>query len=71
MAIRYSYSNSLGETFSALNNYNITQEIINQSSVVNYVSGYNNFTQYIFSSTNSDRVSTTFSKTFNKSETSL
>ena len=65
MAIKYSYSNSLGETFSALNDYNITQEIISQSSVVNYISGYaSNFTQYVFSSTNSDRVSTTFSKTF-------
>ena len=31
MAIKYSYSNSLGETFSALNNNNyITKEIINQ-----------------------------------------
>lgn len=65
MAIKYSYSNSLGETFSALNNdNNITNEIINQSSVVNYVEGYaSNFTQYVFSSTNSDTVSTTFNKT--------
>ena len=66
MAIKYSYSNSLGETFSAYNNNNnITKEIINQSSVVNYISGYaSNFTQYVFSSTNSDTVSTTFNKTF-------
>lgn len=66
MAIKYSYSNSLGETFSALNNdNNITQEIINQSSVVNYVYNANsNFTQCVFSSTNSDTVSTTFNKTF-------
>lgn len=64
MAIKYSYSNSLGETFSAYNDYNITQEIISQSSVVNYISGYaSNFTQYVFSSTNSDTVSTTFNKT--------
>lgn len=65
MAIKYSYSNSLGETFSALNNKNdITKEIINQSSVVNYVENIeSNFTQYIFSSTNSDTVSTTFNKT--------
>lgn len=65
MAIKYSYSNSLGETFSALNNNNdITKEIINQSSVVNYVENINsNFTQYVFSSTNSDTVSTTFNKT--------
>ena len=65
MAIKYSYSNSLGETFSAFNEYDIAQEIINQSSVVNYISGYaSNFTQYVFSSTNSDTVSTTFNKTF-------
>lgn len=65
MAIKYSYSNSLGETFSAFNNNNITKEIISQSSVVNYISGYaSNFTQYVFSSTNSDTVSTTFNKTF-------
>lgn len=65
MAIKYSYSNSLGETFSAFNNYNITQEIISQSSVVNYIGGRaSNFTQYVFSSTNSDTVSTTFNKTF-------
>ena len=65
MAIKYSYSNSLGETFSAYNDYNISQEIISQSSVVNYIGGYeSNFTQYVFSSTNSDRVSTTFNKTF-------
>ena len=65
MAIKYSYSNSLGETFSALNNNNIiTKEIINQSSVVNYVENIeSNFTQYVFSSTNSDTVSTTFNKT--------
>lgn len=64
MAIKYSYSNSLGETFSAFNDYNITQEIINQSSVVNYVENIeSNFTQYVFSSTNSDTVSTTFNKT--------
>ena len=64
MAIKYSYSNSLGETFSALNNdNNITKEIINQSSVVNYVENIeSNFTQYVFSSTNSDTVSTTFNK---------
>ena len=67
MAIKYSYSNSLGETFSALNNKNnINKEIINQSSVVNYVSNIaSNFTQYVFSSTNSDTVSTTFNKTLN------
>ena len=66
MAIKYSYSNSLGETFSAINNNNyITKEIINQSSVVNYISGYaSNFASYVFSSTNSDTVSTTFNKTF-------
>ena len=65
MSIKYSYSNSLGETFSAFNYYNITQEMINQSSVINYISGYaSNFTQYVFSSTNSDTVSTTFNKTF-------
>ena len=64
-AFTYSYSNSLGETFSAINNNNITQEIINQSSVVNYVENIkSNFTQYVFSSTNSDTVSTTFNKTF-------
>ena len=65
MAIKYSYSNSLGETFSALNNNNnITKEIINQSSVINYVENIeSNFTQYVFSSTNSDTVSTTFNKT--------
>lgn len=66
MAIKYSYSNSLGETFSALNNdNNITKEIISQSSVVNYIKGsaVSNFTQYVFSSTNSDTVSTTFNKT--------
>lgn len=65
MAVKYSYSNSLGETFSAFNDYNITQEIISQSSVVNYISDHeSNFTQYVFSSTNSDTVSTTFNKTF-------
>lgn len=65
MAIKYSYSNSLGETFSAFNDYDITREIISQSSVVNYIDGYaSNFTQYVFSSTNSDTVSTTFNKTF-------
>ena len=66
MAIKYSYSNSLGETFSALNNNNnISKEIIDQSSVVNYVENIaSNFTQYVFSSTNSDTVSTTFNKTF-------
>lgn len=65
MAIKYSYSNSLGKTFSAFNDYNINQEIISQSSVVNYIRGYtSNFTQYVFSSTNSDTVSTTFNKTF-------
>ena len=65
MAIKYSYSNSLGETFSALNNNNnITKEIINQSSIVNYVENIeSNFTQCVFSSTNSDTVSTTFNKT--------
>lgn len=65
MAIKYSYSNSLGETFSAFNgNNNITKEIINQSSVVNYVENIaSNFTQCVFSSTNSDTVSTTFNKT--------
>lgn len=64
MAIKYSYSNSLGETFSAFNNYNITKEIITQSSVVNYVENIeSNFTQCVFSSTNSDTVSTTFNKT--------
>ena len=65
MAIKYSYSNSLGKTFSAINDYDINQEIISQSSVVNYIGGYaSNFTQYVFSSTNSDTVSTTFNKTF-------
>lgn len=65
MAIKYSYSNSLGKTFSAFNGYDIAKEIISQSSVVNYISGYaSNFTQYVFSSTNSDTVSTTFNKTF-------
>ena len=64
MAIKYSYSNSLGKTFSAINYYDINLEKISQSSVVNYVENIaSNFTQYVFSSTNSDTVSTTFNKT--------
>lgn len=61
----YSYSNSLGETLSTMANQLNTVSIY-KPHTVNYLSG--NLQQYIFSSTNSDTVSTVVNKTFNKTE---
>lgn len=63
----YSYSNSLGETLSTMAN-NLNTVNIYKPHTVNYVSNNYNLNQDIFSSTNSDTVSTVVNKTFNKTE---
>lgn len=63
----YSYSNSLGETLSTMANQLNTVKIY-KPHTVNYVSNNYNLEQDIFSSTNSDTVSTVVNKTFNKTE---
>lgn len=67
MAFTYSYSNSLGETLSAIG-IQLDTVSIYKPHTVNYVSNNYNFNQDIFSSTNSDTVSTVVNKTFNKTE---
>lgn len=67
MAFTYSYSNSLGETFSASTDGYIGGIKKTISSVVNFIdTRYDNLAQYVFSSTNSDTGSTIVNKTFNK-----
>lgn len=67
MAFTYSYSNSLGETFSASADGYIGGIKKTISSVVNFIdTRYDNLAQYVFSSTNSDTGSTIVNKTFNK-----
>lgn len=63
----YSYSNSLGETLSTMANQLETVSIY-KPHTVNYLYISDNLQQYIFSSTNSDTVSTVVNKTFNKTE---
>ena len=66
-AFTYSYSNSLGETLATVAKQLNTVSIY-KPHTVNYVSNNYNFNQDIFSSTNSDTVSTVVNKTFNKTE---
>lgn len=66
-AFTYSYSNSLGETLSTICGQLNTVSIY-KPHTVNYLSASDNLQQYIFSSTNSDTVSTVVNKTFNKTE---
>lgn len=65
--LTYSYSNSLGETLSTVANQLNTAKIY-KPHTVNYLYSSDNLQQYIFSSTNSDTVSTVVNKTFNKTE---
>lgn len=66
-AFTYSYSNSLGETLSTVANQ-MNKVNIYKPHTVNYLDSSDNIQQYIFSSTNSDTVSTVVNKTFNKTE---
>lgn len=66
-AFTYSYSNSLGETLSTVAN-SLNNVKIYKPHTVNYLDSSDNLQQYIFSSTNSDTVSTVVNKTFNKTE---
>lgn len=66
-AFTYSYSNSLGETLSTAADQLNTVSIY-KPHTVNYLDSSDNLQQYIFSSTNSDTVSTVVNKTFNKTE---
>lgn len=66
-AFTYSYNNSLGETLSTMSNQLNTVKIY-KPHTVNYLYYSDNLPQYIFSSTNSDTVSTVVNKTFNKTE---
>lgn len=63
----YSYSNSLGETLYTVANQ-LNRVSIYKPHTVNYVSNNYNLEQDIFSSTNSDTVSTVVNKTFNNTE---
>lgn len=63
----YSYSNSLGETLYTVANQ-LNRVSIYKPHTVNYVSNNYNLKQDIFSSTNSDTVSTVVNKTFNNTE---
>ena len=64
-AFTYSYSNSLGETLATAGKQ-INRVSIYKSSIVNYLDSSDNISQYIFSSTSNDTVSTAVNKTFNK-----
>lgn len=66
-AFTYSYSNSLGETLSTAG-VQINTVKIYKPHTVNYLDSSDNLPQYIFSSTNSDTVSTVVNNTFNKTE---
>lgn len=63
----YSYSNSLGETFSSSTEGHLDRIKKTIPSVVNSIEfNLNTLAQYVFSSTNSDTGSTIVNKTFNK-----